>query len=299
MNTFSVPVVDESLAHGLLEHQFPQWAGLPLTRLRTGGSDHVIFRLGDALTVRIPRGDWAAHQAVKEATWLPRLAPLLPVAISFPVATGAPALGYPWHWSVHRWLPGETVSPEAGGDTVAMARQLAGFLRALHAVPDTVAEAAASLDDVSRPALARRDRSTREDIAAVADAFDAAALLRVWETALGTPSWESGNDPVWCHGDFHHGNLLAENGTLSAVIDFGELGLGDPACDVVIAYTLLSRPARVTFRDLLGLDDATWARGRGWALTTGLSAYTAYASSRPEVAAQTRRQITEALADHA
>jgi aminoglycoside phosphotransferase (APT) family kinase protein len=299
VNTLAAPAVDESLARRLLRDQFPQWAELPLTPLHPGGSDHVIFRLGDDLSLRIPRGDWAADQAAKESVWLPRLAPRLPVAIPAPVATGSPALGCPWHWSVHRWLPGETVTGDVRHDTVGMAGELARFVLALHRVPSTLGGSADALERMRRPTLQSRDASTRKNITAVADVFDADALLRVWEAATAAHAWEDGNAPVWCHGDLHNGNLLVEDGRLSAVIDFGALGIGDPAIDLMVAFTLLSPPTRAVFRDVLGLDDATWARGRGWALTTGLSAYTAYAATRPLVAASTRRQITETLADHA
>lgn len=141
--------------------------------------------------------------------------------------------------------------------------------------------------------LAARDRATRTAIAQVSDVFDAPAMTALWEEALSAPGWD--RPPVWFHGDFHTGNLLTRDGRLSAVIDFGGLGIGDPACDLTIAFTLLSAPSRATFRSALGVDEATWTRGRGWALATGLNAYTYHAATAPRVAAQTTRQITEAL----
>jgi aminoglycoside phosphotransferase (APT) family kinase protein len=183
---------------------------------------------------------------LKEATWLPRLAPHLPLAVPAPVGVGRPDFGYPWPWAVSRWLPGSVA-------TVAIA-----------------------------------------DLAGV---FDAGALLRVWEEALGAPAWD--RPPVWFHGDFHTGNLLAVDGKLTAVIDFGGLGVGDPASDLQIAYTLLDAAPRAAFRAALGLDDAAWARGRGRALTGGLIAYRAYAASDERVAAQTTRQITAAASESA
>ncbi|MCK1798589.1 aminoglycoside phosphotransferase family protein [Streptomyces sp. XM4193] len=310
MESGPVPTIDESLARELLEEQFPQWAGLPLVPLDPGGSDHVIFRLGDSLSVRLPRGDWAAGQALKEAEWLPRLAPLLPLEVPSPVGTGTPALGYPWHWSVHRWLRGETVTDVVDqSDAPGPAAQLADFVRALHRVP-TPDRASGSRNNgedaggdgdagLARPRLSARDASTRAAIAAVADTFDAAALLRAWEDALAAPAWEDEHEPVWCHGDLHNGNLLIDQGRLTAVIDFGSLGIGDPAIDLMAAYTLLSPRTREVFRQRIGLDGATWARGRGWALTTGLNAYTSYADTHPHVARQTYRQITQVWMDHA
>jgi aminoglycoside phosphotransferase (APT) family kinase protein len=118
-------------------------------------------------------------------------------------------------------------------------------------------------------------------------------MTELWDVALSAPGWD--RPPVWFHGDFHTGNLLTVDGRLSAVIDFGGLGIGDPACDLTIAFTLMSAGSRTAFRAVLGVDDATWTRGRGWALATGLNADASYAAVNPRVAAQTTRQITEAL----
>ncbi|RSD13796.1 aminoglycoside phosphotransferase family protein [Amycolatopsis eburnea] len=274
-----------ALARRLVDAQFPRWAGLPLRRFAPAGSDHVIHRLGEDLSVRLPRHPGAIGQAEKEAEWLPRLAPHLPLAVPVPVAVGEPGFGYPWPWAVSRWLDGEVATVEALSDSHDAARALAGFLTALHRFD---AEPAA---DLTRSPLAARDPATRSAIAKTAGVFDAAAMTDLWDAALAAPAGR----PAWCHGDFHTGNLLTTGGRLSAVIDFGELGVGDPACDLIIAFTLMSAGTRATFRAALGVDDATWVRGRGWALATGLNAYTAYAAVDSRVAAQTTRQITEAL----
>lgn len=293
--TAAVPAVDEDLAGRLLAAQFPRWAHLPLRPLLPGGSDHVIFRLGDAMTVRLPRGDWAAGQAEKEHLWLPRLAPHLPLAVPAPLEVGEPAFGYPWHWSVSRWLDGETPAHGSLADPAEAAADIAAFLRALQSLA-LPSEGAYGLLSPAVP-LRERDRTTRAAIATVeaAGAFDARALTAVWEAAL--EAGERSGPPVWFHGDMHNGNLLTRAGQLSAVLDFGGLGVGDPACDLVIAWTLLDPGPRAAFREALGVDDAAWARGRGWALTTGLNAYTTYAATNPLVARNTTRQITEALAD--
>ncbi len=275
-----------ALVRRLVDTQFPEWAGLPLTRLAPAGSDHVIHRLGDELSVRLPRHAGAIGQAAKEAEWLPRLAPHLPLAIPVPVAVGEPGFGYPWPWAVSRWLDGEVATVEALSGSHEAAVELAGFLTALHRF-------AGPTDVTGRP-LATRDTATRAAIGQVGAVFDGAALTELWDAALAAPA-RSG-PPVWCHGDFHTGNLLTTGGRLSAVIDFGELGVGDPACDLMIAFTLLSAGPRATFRAALGVDEATWTRGRGWALATGLNAYVTYAAVDPRVAAQTTRQLTEALA---
>ncbi|GHG24352.1 MULTISPECIES: aminoglycoside phosphotransferase family protein [Amycolatopsis] len=287
MTVETAPAIDTALVRRLVGTQFPQWAGRPLTRYAPAGSDHVIHRLGDELSVRLPRHAGAIGQAAKEAEWLPRLAPQLPLAVPVPVAVGEPDFGYPWPWAVSRWLDGEVATVEALSGSHEAAVELAGFLTALHRFDGEAADLAV------RP-LAIRDAATRAAIEEVGDAFDPSALTGLWDAALAAPAWAG--PPVWCHGDFHTGNLLTAGGRPSAVIDFGELGPGDPACDLMIAFTLMSAGTRATFRTALGVDEATWTRGRGWALATGLTAYLAYAAVDPRVAAQTTRQITEALA---
>ncbi|MFE9018054.1 aminoglycoside phosphotransferase family protein [Streptomyces sp. NPDC007808] len=287
------PSIDEALVRRLVDTQFAQWAELPLKRLDPAGSDHVIYRLGEELSVRLPRHVGATGQARKELHWLPRLAPHVPLAIPVPVGVGDPDFGYPWPWAVSRWLDGEVVTVDALGDSAAAAVELAHFLAALHrfepedALPQNIG------DDLTGRPLSDRDRATRLAIAEVGGVFDTTAMTELWNAALDAPAWD--RSPVWFHGDFHTGNLLMSHGRLSAVIDFGGLGMGDPACDLMIAFTLMSADSRAAFRDELGVDDATWMRGRGWALATGLNAYTHYAAVDPRVAAQTTRQITQAL----
>ncbi|MYW70500.1 phosphotransferase [Streptomyces sp. SID8379] len=284
-----LPAIDTQLVRDLVDLQFPGWSRLPLTPVDPAGSDHVIHRLGDELSVRLPRHEGAIEQAEKERDWLPGLAPLLPLAVPVPVAVGRPALGYPWPWAVTRWLDGEVATVEGLSDSTRAAHELAAFLRALQAVaPDSAAPVEV------RETLADRDAATRTAIARAADAFDATAMTELWDAALAAPARQG--PPVLCHGDFHTGNLLTVDGRLSSVIDFGSLGPGDPAVDLMIAFTLLSPGSAAVFRAALDVDDATWLRGRGWALTTGLSAYTAYAADSPRIAAATTRQIRAALA---
>lgn len=287
------PWIDEDLVRRLVDTQFPQWAGLPLRRFEPAGSDHAIYRLGEELSVRLPRHAGAVGQAAKELRWLPRLAPHVPLAVPVPVAVGRPAFGCPWPWAVSRWLDGEVATAASLGDSSRAAAELAQFLTALQCfapggIPDGDAR-----DELTCPPLSDRDAETRVAIAELGGMFGGAAMTELWDAALDAPGWD--RSPVWFHGDFHTGNLLTVDGRLSAVIDFGGLGVGDPACDLMIAFTLMSPRVRAVFRDALGVDDATWLRGRGWALATGLNAYTCYAAVDPRVAAQTTRQITQAL----
>ena len=257
----------------------------------------MIFRLGENMSVRLPRGEWAAGQAAKEHYWLPRLAPRLPLPVPVPLGVGEPAFGYRWDWSVWRWLPGQTATVESLADPRRTAGELAEFVTALqHALP-VESDGANPRGEVTGVPLARRDHATRAAIAAVQGTFDAVAMTAVWDAALLAPAWDRA--PVWFHGDLHVGNLLVRGGQLSAVIDFAGLGAGDPACDLVIAWNLLSPDTRPVFRAALQVDDATWTRGRGWALATGLNAYTAYAATNPLVAVNTYRQIAQVLIDHA
>ncbi|RDD90995.1 phosphotransferase [Streptomyces parvulus] len=287
------PRIDEALVRRLVDTQFPQWAGLPLRRFEPAGSDHAIYRLGEELSVRLPRHAGAVGQAAKELRWLPRLAPRLPLAVPVPVAVGRPGLGFPWPWAVSRWLDGEVATAASLGDSSRAAAELAQFLTALQCfAPEDIPDGDAR-DELTCPPLSDRDAETRVAIAELGGMFGGAAMTELWDAALDAPGWD--RSPVWFHGDFHTGNLLTVDGRLSAVIDFGGLGIGDPACDLMIAFTLMSPRVRAVFRDALGVDDATWLRGRGWALATGLNAYTCYAAVDPRVAAQTTRQITQAL----
>ncbi|MER7976405.1 aminoglycoside phosphotransferase family protein [Streptomyces sp. NPDC095817] len=289
----SRPRIDAALVRRLIDTQFPQWAELPLERVDPAGSDHVIHRLGASMAVRLPRHAGALGQARKEFAWLPRLAPHLPLAIPVPVAVGEPDLGYPWTWAVSRWLDGDVATVAALADSTAAAAELAGFLVALQSCAPDGSPGEGTRPDLTAGGLADRDRTTRAAIAEVAGTFDSVALTSLWDAALNAPGWD--RPPVWFHGDLHTGNLLTLDGRLSAVIDFGGLGIGDPACDMTVAFTSMSAASRGVFRSALGVDDATWTRGRGWALTTALNAYTSYAATDARVAAQTTRQITEAL----
>jgi aminoglycoside phosphotransferase (APT) family kinase protein len=287
------PAIDGALARRLVDTQFPQWADLPLRPVEPGGSDHAIYRLGEELSVRLPRHRGAIGQAEKELHWLPRLAPVLPLAIPVPVGVGEPDFGYPWQWGVSRWLDGQVATVEAQGNSPEVAVELAEFLTALQRfAPEDIPTEGAPADLTSGP-LADRDADTRACIAKVGGRFDAAAMVELWDEALSVPGWD--RPPVWFHGDFHTGNLLVVDGRLSAVIDFGGFGIGDPACDLIVAFTLMSAECRAVFRAALGVDDASWARGRGWALSTGLNAYCSYADTYPDIAAKTTRQITETL----
>lgn len=279
----------------LVTAQFPAWADLPLEPVHTTGTDHTIYRLGADLAVRLPRNPAAAKQVDKEHRWLPRLAPSLPLEIPVPLAKGTPAEDFPWPWSIHRWLEGENLLAEPIADLRRTAVELGAFVAALHQLDPAGGPPPGPHNFFRGAPLARRDAATRTAIHTLRGTLDGAATA-VWDAALHAPRWQG--PPAWIHGDLLPGNLLARNGRLRAVIDFGGLGVGDPACDLMAAWTLLSTDSRETFRRATGADDAAWARGRGWALSFGLIALPHYRDSNPALARLARRTIDETLADH-
>jgi aminoglycoside phosphotransferase (APT) family kinase protein len=260
--------IDAALAARLVAAQFPQWAGLPVVPVEVDGWDNRTFRLGDTMTVRLPTAAGYVASIGKEHAWLPRLAPRLPLPIPVPLALGTPGEGYPWPWSVRRWIDGHIATPDRIGDLVAFARDLAAFLVALQGIDATGGPAAGAHCFHRGGSLAVYDGEMRAGVTALGGRVDAAAALDIWETALAA-TWTG--PPTWFHGDVAYGNLLVDAaGRLSAVIDFGTCGVGDPACDLVISWTLLEGRSRETYRSLMPADDAMWARARGWALWKAL-----------------------------
>ena len=288
---------DEALVHRLLAAQFPHWARLPIERVASAGTDNALYRLGPDLVVRLPRIHWAAAQARKEQRWLPVLGPLLPFELPAPVASGAPGEGYPWHWSVYRWLAGENATLDRIADTPQLALDLAQFIAALQRVDAASGPAAGEHNSFRGVPLAERDARTRAALTQLHGVLDVAAATAEWETALSAPTWRAA--PVWVHGDLQSGNLLAQGGRLCAVIDFGCLGVGDPAVDLIVAWNLLTPEARELLRTRLGVDDATWARGRGWALSVSLVALPYYQHSNAALARIARQALAALLGERA
>lgn len=281
---------DADLVRRLLRDQLPEWAGLAIEPVASSGTDNALYRLGTDMVVRLPRIHWAVAGVEKEQRWLPRLAPHLPVAVPAPLAKGEPGHGYPWPWSVYRWLEGEHPSVEDTADHPQLAADLGAFVAALHAV-----RLPGGPPSGRGVPLAERDGPMRAAIAAVADEVDVAAVTAAWEEALHVPRWAG--PPVWTHGDLAPTNLLCAGGRLHAVIDFGGLGVGDPACDALVAWNLLAPWTREAFRTASGMDDDTWARGRGWALTIALVILPYYRDTNPTLTASARHVIAQVLAD--
>lgn len=286
---------DEKLVRRLLAAQFPQWKDYPIRYVHSSGTDNALYRLGDDMVVRLPRIHWAVGQVEKEHKWMPRLAPHLPLAIPVPLEIGEPDEGYPWRWSIYRWLEGENVSHENIASPGQTAITLAQFLIALQRVDTRDVPISAKEGSRGEP-LATRDDETRESIKALHGMIDTKAVTKVWESALQSPQWD--REPVWFHGDMLPGNLLFKNGQLSAVIDFGGSSVGDPACDLMIAWSLFSAESRNVFRTVLEIDNATWTRGRGHALSQALIFIPYYLNTNPPGVRNAWHAIDEVLADY-
>ncbi len=258
--------IDARLAKGLIAAQFPQWSDLPLRAAPTIGWDNALFRLGTDLVVRIPRRQLGADLVQIEHRWLGQIVPRLPLRAPAPVGLGKPCSGFPWHWSVCPWLPGQMAAVARRVRWDEVANQLAGLLHALHVEAPT--EAPVHPFGRGR-SLAARDAPVRRLIAQWPAPSQRSALAAAWDRATTAPEWTG--PALWLHGDLHPANLLVSHGRLSGVLDFGDLCSGDPAIDLLSAWMLLPRTSREILHEASSTDDATWERGRGWALALSLA----------------------------
>jgi aminoglycoside phosphotransferase (APT) family kinase protein len=267
--------VTDALVRRLLARQMPHLASRPLTMVEPWGTDNGIWRLGDDLVVRLPRIEWATGQVDREAIWLPRIAPHLPVAVPEPVAVGEPGEGYPYRWAVHRWIPGDGATLDRIGDPVTFALDLAEVTRKLWAIPP---DGAPTAHNRARP-LREYDKSTRRSIDSASHLVDASAAVRVWEEALAASPYDAA--PVWVHGDLE-GNCLVRDRRLCGIVDWGSACAGDPAVDVQVVWSpLFTDDSRRAFLDELAVDEATVARSRGAAINQACAALPYYLHTYP------------------
>lgn len=279
MHADEIAISDET-ARRLVDEQFPSWAARALTRLPPVGTDNQLFRLGDDLLVRMPRIVGAAASAEWEHLWLPKLATYLTTAIPTPVGLGQSGAGYPWHWTVVPWIEGQTPTPETF-DPEEWAVSLGTFVRELRSVPGMSGPVKsqgrgaplASLDEWVRTWTARADTSE----------VDPQAVLAVWRDALDAPAWDG--EAAWFHGDLHEGNLLVRDGRLSAVIDWGAAGRGDPAVELNAMWGYLPASVAELYRRTVDLDEAAYRRARGFALAPAISGWTYYRDTAPHLSA--------------
>jgi aminoglycoside phosphotransferase (APT) family kinase protein len=277
------------LVQYLLGSQHPQWAHLPIQPVPSAGTDNAMYRLGDELAVRLPRIHWSVDSIAKERTWLPVLAPRVPLAVPVPVATGEPEARFPYPWSVVRWVAGDLATRDRLSDPVDAALDLAAFLRALQAVDPTGGPTH------HRGAPVRlQEAGIRHNVAELRGEVDGDAVIEAWNRVLAAPDYDG--PPRWFHGDLGYLNLLAQDGCLSGVIDWGTCGVGDPAIETIVAWSLFPPDARDAYRDALAIDDATWERGKGWVLT-GVAGIPYYRDTNPVLVADKITAIEAVLAD--
>ena len=287
--------ITPDLVSRLLADQFPQWAGLPVRPVEADGFDNSTFRLGQTMSVRLPSADVYVEQVDKEHRWLPVLAAQLPLPIPEPLAKGVPGNGFPRPWSVYRWIGGDPATAEGIADMPRFAADLADFLVALYQIDPAGGPGPGTHNFFRGGPVAVYDGETQDALAALQGQIDTALAAEVWQAALRAGRQEP---PVWFHGDAQPGNLLLSDGKLSAVIDFGTSGVGDPACDTTIAWTFLSGESSRIFKQRLPFDEATWVRGRGWAIWKAMIVLVEALKDDPQDAAYTKGVIEAILADH-
>jgi aminoglycoside phosphotransferase (APT) family kinase protein len=290
MHHHEIPI-DVLLITKLLHRQFLQWSNLPLSPVQSDGTDNALYRLGTDMCIRLPRIPSAAEQVEKEHKWLPHLASQLPLAIPNILERGRPSEDYPWPWSICRWIEGENAATSQTIDLQQTAIDLANFIGDLHRI-----DSAGGPPSRRGFPLATQDKGVRSALKSLNSVIDTEVLTRIWEECLQAFPWDK--PPVWIHGDLLPANLLIQEGKLSAIIDFGLMGTGDPACDLIPAWSLLTANTRDIFRMTVGVDDATWIRGQGWALSIALIILPYYWDMNPGLVAVGKRMIDEILNDY-
>lgn len=281
--------IDAALVRRLLARQMPDLAMLPLRRVQGAGTQNALFRLGDAMAVRLPLIAGAVGGLEKEIRWLPMLARRLSLEVPEVLRTGGPDEGYPFPFTVQTWLEGRDAAASPPEQDEA-ADRLAALLAEL-----------ADLDPSDGPTgerggpLVERDEPVRAALDQCRGLIDTARAAALWDTALAVPPFRG--RPVWLHGDLIPANMLVRDGRLAGLLDFGSLTRGDPAYDLIPAWFLLDPPARARLRAALRPGPDTWARARGLVLSQSLLALPYYLKSNPGMVALARRGITQVLAE--
>ncbi len=283
--------IDDALVRHLVDTQFPQWSSLSMARVASSGTVHTIHRLGSTMAVRLPRHPRFTAALEREAAVLPRLAALLPLPIPEVIAVGEPTNRFPSTWAILRWIDGATAATTDFSNPVAAAARLAEFVGAMQAI-DLPGETSPNRRGGH---LAAADAWTRQSIDAVADEFDRATLVGIWESALEARPWDG--SAAWIHGDLMPGNLIVSGGELSAVIDFGECAIGNPTVDLIAGWWVFDRSGRNRFREAAGADRDAWSRARGWALSGAVGALAYYRRTNRSFAAMARRTLREVTED--
>ncbi|MEO0608221.1 MAG: aminoglycoside phosphotransferase family protein [Pseudomonadota bacterium] len=287
-------LIELEVARRLIDAQFPEFRHFALHPIESGGTDNTIFRLGDSFSVRFPKRAEAAEHIDTEKFWLPRLA-ALPVRIPKPQAKGAASSEFPYPWTIYDWCPGQALSETEVKDWAQAAKDISTFLQALQVMDTQDAPLSGPRNHFRGVPLKNRDALTRAAIHGLADEYPEPELLHHWHDALSaTPHRES---PVWLHGDLQGGNILVFEDRISAIIDFGLCGVGDPACDLMVAWSVLPKQVREPFRQQIACNEAAWARGRGWALSVSAIALEYYRDRNPHLSHISRQTLSAILTD--
>jgi len=281
--------IGPDLVARLVSEQFPRFANLAIRAVESTGTVNAIYRLGDRLCIRLPRLRKYAEGLKCELRWLPKLAPHLSLRVPEPIATGHAGSGYPFVWAIYSWIDGDAYRDDLVRDEREAAETLARFVLELRRVSPLAAPQG------GRQPLRDLDAVTRAAIASSGDAVETGPLTDAWESALEAPEWNG--TPVRIHSDLLRPNLIVDGGRLRGVIDFGSAGAGDPAADVVPAWSVFGPVGRAAIRSALEVDDGTWHRARGYALHQAALIIPYYADSNPEFVALAQRTVSEVLAD--
>ena len=253
--------INVDLAYKIIKKQFPEYSHLDIKSVEKQGHDNRTYRIGNDMLIRMPTAESYALKVPKEQELLPKLAKHLSVAIPAPIKMGKPSKDYPYPFSIYKWLDGRSANhitlDEQSLENLAF--ELATFLKELQAITDEEGPAPGQHNWWRGDHVSIYDSGAREQIAKLADIIDGNSALELWERACAT-KWNKA--PVWIHGDYAVGNILIKDNKLSGVIDFGGTAMGDPACDLVIAWTYLSSRARDIFAAEMRLDNDTWLRAR-------------------------------------
>jgi len=289
----TLPDITGIMVRKLVETQFPQWASLPLEQFRGDGTDNAIFRLGDTMSVRLPRVERVANTASREHVLL-QLFQTLPLDVPEPLALGKPDFGYPWDWSIVSWIEGQALGTDRFAIPDEAAHQMAEAILAIRAVAVDPAFSSGIRNNGRGAPLATRNEMFLQAAERLGDEFETSALIRIWQMALTAVE---DAPPVWLHGDLHGGNLLHRNGRLSAIIDWGLAGVGDGACDLSAAWPLFDKENRKVFRDATNATEAAWLRGAGWSLSIACI-FVAHYYQFPKISCDmSRRTIKRVLAE--
>ena len=274
--------LDEGIVRGLLERQFPELAQRELRRDPSSGTVNAMFRLGDDLVVRLPFVEWGSADIEFEQRWLPRLVTGLTIPIPTVLHEGVADDTYPCAWSVMNWLPGEL--PDATTTTDDIAHELATFVAELRAFDSTDAPTGYRGGPVRE-----HDAEVRRVLPDIANEVDTTRIAAIWDSVLEARDYDDG--PVWAHGDLLATNVLVHDGHLAGVLDFSAAGTGDPACDLMAAWSILAKSGREVFRTDLAVDDAEWDRGRGWAIVQAVMALPYYRDTNPGMVSNSLRML--------